>query len=263
MKFKIIIFTFLLIISRFSAQEGTLHAQTETVIDSITESKNKMLPADSLLNGDYQTKNSISQKKFAPNFQKKYNSKDFDYQVIKPHESLWERIKRNINRILREIFGDINPSAANSFTVKLLRILGFIALAFLIYFLVKYLNSKSGNFFFSKKNKNLAPKSGEIHENIHEINFPELIKKYEAEKDFRFAIRYQFLSVLKALSDRNKILWMPEKTNQDYVSELKDEFSKKQFLDLAYIFDYVWYGEFTISESDYNFYKEKFLNTRF
>jgi hypothetical protein len=263
MKFKFLIFTFFILLSRISAQEGTMPVTANKILDTLHHSKEDMLPADSILKGNYHTQNSIYQKNFGADFQKKYNSKDFDYGIIKPHESLWNKIVRNISRILRNIFGNLNPVAANRYTLVILRILGIVALAFIIYYLVKYLNSKNGNFFFSKKNKNLAPISSDIHENIHEINFPQLINKYEVEKDFRSAIRYRFLSILKILSDKNKITWMPEKTNQDYVSELKDETSKKQFLELAYIFDYVWYGEFSLSESDYNYYKEKFLKSHF
>ncbi|WP_417431014.1 DUF4129 domain-containing protein [Halpernia sp.] len=263
MKFKFIFFTFFIFYSSFSAQEGTLPENVKTVLDTLHQSKKEMLPADSLLKRNYKTENTVYPRNFRDNFQRKYKGKDFDYSILKPHESLWERIKRNVSRILSKIFGDLDPLTANRYTLNILRILGVIALGFLLYYLIKYLNSKSGNFFFGKKNKKLAPNSGEIIDNIHEINFPELIQKFEIEKNFRSAIRYRFLSVLKSLSDKNKIIWMPEKTNQDYVSELKDETSKNQFLELAYIFDYVWYGEFSISQNDYEYYKEKFLITKF
>ncbi|MGS0748504.1 DUF4129 domain-containing protein [Halpernia sp. GG3] len=263
MKFKYLFLLLFILSSSISAQEGTLPIPVKKVLDTLNNPKENMLPADSILKKNYETKNTIYQKNFSPNFHKKYTSKAFDYEVLKPHESLWERIKRNITRILRKIFGDLDPLTANRYTFNVLRILGIVTLAFLLYYLVKYLNSKNGSFFFGRKNKNLAPISSEIHENIHEINLPELIMKYELIKDFRSAIRYRFLYVLKTLSDKNKITWMPEKTNQDYISELKEETSKKQFLDLTYIFDYVWYGEFSLSQSDYDYYKEKFQNTRF
>lgn len=263
MKFKFIFFTFFIFYSSFSAQEESLPVSVKTVLDTLHQSKKEMLPADSLLKGNYKTDNTVYPKNFTDNFQKKYKGKDFDYSILKPHESLWERIKRNVNKILNKIFGDLDPLTANRYTINILRILGVLVLGFLLYYLIKYLNSKNGNFFFGKKNRKLAPAFGEIQENIHEINFPELIQKFEIENDYRSAIRYQFLSILKSLADKNKIIWMPEKTNQDYVLELKDETSKTHFLELAYIFDYVWYGEFLISQKDYEYYKEKFINTKF
>ena len=222
MKFKFLIFLIFALSSRIIAQEGSLPVPAKVVLDTLNKSKGNMLPADSILKRNYKTENTVYQKSFEPNFQKKYKTKEFNYSIIKPHESLWYRIKTNISRITRKLFGDVNLMTANRYPLNILRFLGVIALAFLIYFFIKYLNSKKGNFFFGKKNKNLAPNSGEIHENIHEINFPELINKCEVEKDFRSAIRYRFLQVLKQLSDKNKILWMTEKTNQDYAAELKD-----------------------------------------
>ena len=97
----------------------------------------------------------------------------------------------------------------------------------------------------------------ELHENIHEINFQESIKDYERNRDFRYAVRYQFLWVLKILADKNIIEWNPEKTNRDYMSEIKEKQLQGKFRDATKIFDYVWYGEFEIDENSYHKMKEK------
>ena len=260
MKIKSILFFLSFSIIFLSAQEGKM--PVTKILDSVNSSKVDMLPADSILVKNYETENAVYPKNFTDKFQEKYRGKDFDYSTIKPHESLWQRIKRNIAKLFRKIFGDIDVMTANRYTINFLRFLGILALSFLLYFLIKYLMSKNGNFFFGKKNKKVAIKEGEIIESIHEINFPEIIAKFELKKDFRSAIRYRFLQVLKQLSDKNKILWMPEKTNKDYAVEFKDSSLKASFLELVYIFDYVWYGEFSISEGDYQYYKSKFQNTK-
>ncbi|MEI7487385.1 MAG: hypothetical protein WCJ72_08235 [Chryseobacterium sp.] len=54
--------------------------------------------------------------------------------------------------------------------------------------------------------------------------------------------------MLKKLSDKKSINWNPEKTNKDYVTELKVPNLKNEFSNLSYIFEYVWYGEFSIDE---------------
>lgn len=260
MKIKSHLFFLIFSISFFSAQEGQI--PVPKILDTLSTTKADMLPADSILIKKYQTENAVYPKNFTDKFQEKYRGKDYDYSTLKPHESLWERIRRNIAKIFRKIFGDIDLMTANRYTLNFLRFLGVLAMAVVLYFFIKYLMSKDGNFFFGKKNRKVAIREGEINENIHEINFPEIITKFEVEKDFRSAIRYRFLHVLKRLSDKNKILWMPEKTNQDYAVELKDSTLKRSFLELAYIFDYVWYGEFSITENDYQYYKSKFQNTK-
>ena len=64
--------------------------------------------------------------------------------------------------------------------------------------------------------------------------------------------------VLKKLSDKKQIDWNTEKTNHDYLKELKSESSKTNFAELLYIFEYVWYGEFEINEEAYLQFKKKF-----
>ena len=97
-----------------------------------------------------------------------------------------------------------------------------------------------------------------MYENIHEINFPESILGFERSGDYRSAIRYHFLFVLKKLSDKKRINWNPEKTNKDYVRELKADHLQEEFSKLSYIFDYVWYGEFSIDEESYEKFKEQY-----
>lgn len=235
--------------------------------DSVFYSNKDLLPADSLLQNNYVTENTVSPKNFKPNFRNSYKGEEFSYTTIKPHESLWDRIMRKMGRVLESIFGKMDSQKASNYTEIVLRILGIIIVGFLLYFLIRYLVSKDGNLFFSKRNKKINISEGDIHENIHEniheINFPETIAKYEREKDFRSAVRYRFLQVLKNLSDQKLIDWNIEKTNKDYVKELKDETRKQNFKELAYIFAYVWYGEFKINEEDYQQFKNKFENSKF
>jgi hypothetical protein len=166
---------------------------------------------------------------------------------------------RRIDKILQSIFGETVFTNSAKITTILIRLFAIILVGFLLYFIIKYLMGKDGNFFFGKKNKKVDINEQELHENIHEINFPESIAKFESKGDYRSAVRYQFLFILKKLSDKKHINWNPEKTNKDYVMELKTEHLKNDFSGLSYIFDYVWYGEFTIDEQAYLKFKNQYL----
>jgi hypothetical protein len=67
----------------------------------------------------------------------------------------------------------------------------------LLYFIIKYILGKDGNFIFGKKNKKLNLNVEELHENIHEINFPESIAKFELAHDYRSAVRISSCLFLK------------------------------------------------------------------
>lgn len=257
---------FLFLLVFFSA--GFAYAQTEddpptpieeVYVDSIDTGHYKnMYRADSVLVKNPVTENTVYLKKFKENIPSRYKGKDFDYTTVKPRMSFWEKLMGKIMRIIESIFGETVFTKSGNIAGVLVRLFAIVLVGFLLYFIIKYLMGKDGNFLFGKKNRKLDIKDEELHENIHEINFPESILKFEKSGDFRSAIRYQFLFVLKKLSDKKLITWNPEKTNKDYVSELKALHLKNDFYDLSYIFDYVWYGEFSIDEESYLKFKNQY-----
>ncbi|MET3535681.1 DUF4129 domain-containing protein [Chryseobacterium limigenitum] len=231
----------------------------EAYIDSLNTGHYKnMYRADSVLLKNPVSENTVYPKKFKENIQSRYKGNEFDYTTIKPKESFWQKLLRKIDKILQSIFGDTVFTKSGNIAGILMRIFAIVLVGFLLYFIIKYLIGKDGNFIFGKKNKKVIIKDEELHENIHEINFPESIAKFEREGDYRSAIRYQFLFVLKKLSDKKSINWNPEKTNKDYVTELKVPNLKNEFSNLSYIFEYVWYGEFSIDEQGYQKFKAQY-----
>lgn len=217
-----------------------------------------MLPADSVLKKNPVSENELYSKEFKKDIPSRYKGNEYDYSVSKPRESFWQKLLRKVDRILRSIFGETVFAKSSELTGTLIRLFAIILVGFLLYFIIKYILGKDGNFIFGKKNKKLALNVEELHENIHEINFPESIAKFELTGDYRSAVRYQFLFILKKLSDKKLINWNPEKTNKDYVAEVKATHLKSEFSDLSYIFDYVWYGEFKIDEQSYQKFKNQY-----
>lgn len=256
-------FFFLLVI--FSI--GPVHAQDDSeaatveeyMVDSLgTGHYRNMLRADSVLLQYPVSENTVYPKKFKENIKSRYKGNDFDYSVSRPRESFFQKLMRRIDKILQSIFGETVFTNSAKITMALIRLFAIILVGFLLYFIIKYLMGKDGNLFFGRKNKKVDINAEELHENIHEINFPESIAKFEREGDYRSAVRYQFLFVLKKLSDKKQINWNPEKTNKDYADELKDSHLKDEFAGLSYIFDYVWYGEFKIDEQAYLKFKNQY-----
>nr|WP_315034825.1 DUF4129 domain-containing protein [uncultured Chryseobacterium sp.] len=250
--------TCIFLLGSVSAQDHT--PMDDDLVDSLytTGHYRNMLPADSVLKINPVSETIVYPKEFKENVPSRYKGNEFDYSESKPRESFWEKLLRKIKSILRGIFGETVFTKSGEFTTTLVRLFAIILVGFLLYFIIRYVLGKEGNFIFGKKNRKLDLNVEELHENIHEINFPESILKFEHEKDYRSAVRYQFLFILKKLSDKKQITWNPEKTNKDYVVELKVSRLKNEFSDLSYIFDYVWYGEFNIEEQSYQKFKNQF-----
>jgi hypothetical protein len=230
----------------------------EVYVDSADTGHYKnMYRADSVLYKNPVTENTLYPKKFKENINSRYKGKEFDYTTVKPRMSFWEKLMRKIGQILESLFGETVFTKSGNFVGILIRLFAILVVGFLIYFIIKFLIGKDGS-FFRKRNKKVDIRDEELHENIHEINFPESILKFEKSGDYRSAVRYQFLFVLKKLSDKKLITWNPEKTNKDYVAELKAPHLKDGFYDLSYIFEYVWYGEFSIDEENYLKFKNQY-----
>ncbi|MEQ8573678.1 MAG: hypothetical protein RIB63_06430, partial [Fulvivirga sp.] len=124
-----------------------------------------------------------------------------------------------------------------------------LAVAISIYALLKILKVKT-NLFHS--NKTIYKAQENIHdENIHELDLAALITQALKEENYRNAIRLTYLAALKALSDKDLVRWIPGKTNNDYLYEIKSSEIKSGFKDLGYYFTYTWYGNFKVNESHY------------
>lgn len=101
------------------------------------------------------------------------------------------------------------------------------------------------------KNKSNAQVNTAIHEDqeefdIHTIQKSELelaLEKALKEEDYRKCIRIYFVFILKELSNKDLILWERDKTNYQYLNELKDAKEFHQFRTSVEIFEIIWYGE--------------------
>ena len=115
---------------------------------------------------------------------------------------------------------------------------------------------------FSKENKNTVSLSEEEHI-IKNENIQQLIKNALADKNYRLAIRYYYLHILKLMSEKELIDWQLQKTNVDYEKELLGSKFSDPFHTITRLYDYVWYGEFHVDEDIFEKHKADFakINT--
>lgn len=259
MKSKFLIL-FSLFFSVFGISQEGINASA--VKDTATIVDLKLYAADSLLKVKAFTDNKMYGKNFEENFQSKYTGEDFDYSITKPRESLWMKLKKQVQKLVNLLFGEVDPNKTIKYTENIIKFLAVVIIGFVLYLLTRYVLRKDGNFFFSKKNTKVSILDQNLEENIHAINFSDSITTFEKQANYRYAVRYQFLFILKKLSDKEHINWNPEKTNKDYYNELENNHLKNKFKELVYIFDNIWYGEFDVDEKTYTHFKQKFLDLK-
>lgn len=156
-------------------------------------------------------------------------------------ESLWDRFLALFADLIDSLF-------RNAVTTDWGRVFTFvIGLALVIALIMTILKVNAFRIFYKGEGES-AVSYNVLDENIHEMDFDDLIAEAIARRDFRTAIRLLFLKSLKILSDKNLIQWEHGKTNHDYLAELKKDDLRNGFNELNYYFEYAWYGNFSVND---------------
>jgi hypothetical protein len=184
--------------------------------------------------------------------QKMLSDEDYIYDRVGPApKTPWERFKEWFWRMVDDLF-DSNGGKIGLGILKYLLIVAAIVL--IIFLLIK----NDIRALFYGKSASIAIDFKEFEEDIHSINFQELIAKAIQNKDYRKAIRLHFLKLLKELTDKNLIKWQIDKTNNDYTIELAKSKYSNQFNELALLYEYIWYGDFELNEESFKSTVSKF-----
>jgi hypothetical protein len=132
-----------------------------------------------------------------------------------------------------------------------------VAVGYLAYTL---LNEGSSGLFSKRQHQKLNENGSITAENIESTDIQSLINNAENSSDYRLAIRYYYLLVLKTLSIKNHIKFEDDKTNADYLNEISTQPFVKKFSYISYIYNYTWYGEFDVNTEQYHIAKIDFTN---
>jgi hypothetical protein len=190
--------------------------------------------------------------------EKYYADKDFDYTVVVKEENFIDRIYNWIVRKLKNfgmklfewIFG---IKSAGEYFAYFIKILPYLAIVIFSYFLFRYLLGIDLIRLGKKKNIKFPMVDLSDEERImKEEDLQKLIANAVADNNYRLATRYYYLSILKMLVERNVIDWRPEKTNRDYVSEVRTKQYASDFKNLTYVYDFVWYGNFNPNKQEFD-----------
>lgn len=193
-------------------------------------------------------------RKFEPDFKKKYSGSDFNYEPKTDRDKNWfDRLTEWLSNAWNAFWDMFTPSKTKTTTTLnnlLFKVICITILLTTIFFIVRTMMKSQGVWIFGKGNRQLNSNVNEI-ENIHETDFASLITKTTEEHNYRLAIRFYYLWVLKKLSAHGTIHWNQDKTNNDYFYEIKDAQLRDDFKYLSYVYDYIWYGEFEVDNEAY------------
>ncbi|SOE21150.1 hypothetical protein SAMN06298216_1623 [Spirosomataceae bacterium TFI 002] len=125
--------------------------------------------------------------------------------------------------------------------------------------LVLYYLSQNLDFNWNQKTETTAvSQSLEIgsERELRELNYSQLVDEAVNKKDYRTAVRWYYLWILKELSARDKIVYDKFKTNNEYKQKLKEVLGGNHtylpiFGTAVKYYEYVWFGNFPLSEDQF------------
>lgn len=202
----------------------------------------------------------FEERKFEQGFQENYTDEDFVYERKAAGLSQWDRFMEWLSRLLKDIFTFSRESGTSKVIVVLIRVIAIAIILFVVYLIVQAILNKEGMWIFGRQRKKIQVEDITA-ENIHEMDFNQLVNETKDTGNYRLAVRYYYLWVLKKLSLREIIDWDWDKTNSDYLYEIKDSGLKKDFEYLSYLYDYSWYGEFPLDANEFARAEKAFKKT--
>jgi len=134
-----------------------------------------------------------------------------------------------------------------------------VLLVFLIYKLIVSLTAPSNKKVTTASEYSEIPEDELSFENTElEKNLAEAIHN----SDYRRAIRYSYLIVIRELSMAKLIVAAKDKTNYEYIRELNSHPVSGLFSEITRMFEKTWYGEMLPAPEEYSSFENKFTRLR-
>lgn len=256
MKSNIKIFSFLFVMSLLLSFHS--NAQTQ---DSITEFSD-----DSTIISNYadSIKNNINEIDTIGKWKKK---REFAYihtldSLLRKQKNLRTdtvSIDENTGKINRNRVEGNGISGLNKILNSLPVQIFFWSFAFIFILFIFYIVFFKNGIFKGGRKKQIIEKDEAPVDELADISsYDSLVSEAEKENNYNLATRYLFLRTLKNISDKGMIHFAGDKTNREYLNEMRHHTFFSEFSWLTRNYEYLWYGKFTIGSEEYAKLKERF-----
>lgn len=153
---------------------------------------------------------------------------------------------------------DVPDTDPPTISDRVWKILGFIFLFALVIFIVYQIIKNKRP---AERKVNTASFSSDWNpEKITKTELELLLEAAIESEDYRECVRIYFNFILKELIKKGWIRWKKEKTNYDYILEMKSRENSFLFEECVRIYDLVWYGDYVINKEDFEEVQPILLN---
>ncbi|MGO4911068.1 DUF4129 domain-containing protein [Leeuwenhoekiella sp. W20_SRS_FM14] len=186
----------------------------------------------------------------------------FNYVELIPPDNLWTRFKTWLDDLwdtfINWILQGNEATGLLGLIVRALPYLLLLGVVTLLVWLFLKIDMGGSGLKNGSLNKVILTDEQQI---IETQNIQELIDDALLQKNYQLAVRYYYLLLLQKLANKDIIDWQVQKTNADYVYEIKNNELRIEFTKLTRIYDFIWYGNFEVSESAFSKAEQEFKKT--
>lgn len=170
-------------------------------------------------------------------------------------ESFLNRFKRWLGQKLEGFFD--NPIVETTVGILIYIVFGLL----IVLIITQLMKGGISGLFAGKKGENpnafsIQQKSGS------QGDFDSLIDRAIRNQQYRLATRYLYQDSLQQLRNNGYINWKKEKTNSDYVYEIKSDDLRELFRELTQYYEYAEYGNFALSSDKFSKVHHRFKEMR-
>ncbi|MUP47202.1 DUF4129 domain-containing protein [Gramella sp. BOM4] len=184
---------------------------------------------------------------------------DYSYMQVEEKESWWSRFKKwlnaKYNQFISWLFGEYEPNSFLAFIISIIPYLVLFLLLGLVAWLFSRLNPGRRVLRTQKPSEVFISEEEEL---IKGDDLPALIKEAIKNQQYRLAVRYYYLNSLQKLDELELIDYTFQKTNKDYQLEIRNEALKRHFSEISKLYEFIWYGNFEVSETDFQLAEKGF-----
>ena len=150
------------------------------------------------------------------------------------------------------------PGLINQFlNTPVFRWLIFIGVIGVVLFGI-YQLAKENNFtWFSRKGTQQKDGPAEISPD-EETDYEAAIRKYQSEGNYRMAVRYLYLRLIRSVKEQGGIIFRDSSTNAEILRAFGNHAQAGDFRYLAIAYEYIFYGDFNPRPDLFDMLKNKF-----
>lgn len=133
-----------------------------------------------------------------------------------------------------------------------------LVLILAIFFMLR--EAKLNNVGGKKVVQNLDIEIEEVEEHLLELDLSGLILNAEQNENWKRVLRLRYLQCIQLLDEHSLVVWKKDKTNFDYLNELKNRDYKRPFSFLTKEMDVIIYSEMETTKGTYQNVNPQLIN---